>query len=189
MLNLIRAFVDRYGGFGQPIGLPKSRAGLYDNQKALLAIADVPAEKQVAEVLKLKEQYAGGTRKPRPAKSSAPSSAAAATDQEPNDAGDGTDEAEADAERSTDPAEEVENNSDDSEAGAESPSTVPQDDGLDIPPILLAASPATAGESSEQRGTIREGPVGFVRLAIPTPVALERGSPNGMRWPVGNFLL
>jgi hypothetical protein len=112
------------------------RAGLDDNQKALLAIADVSAEKQVAEVLKLKEQYAGGTRKPPAAKSSAPSSAAAATDQEPDDGGDGTDEAETDAERATDSAEEVENNSDDSEASAESPSTVPQDDGLDIPPIL-----------------------------------------------------
>jgi hypothetical protein len=114
------------------------RAGLDDNQKALLAIADVPAEKQVAEVLELKEQYAGGRRKPPAAKSegSAPSSAAAATDREPDDGGDGTDEVETDAERSTDPAEEVENTSDDSEASAESPPTVPEDDGLNIPPSL-----------------------------------------------------
>jgi Bifunctional DNA primase/polymerase, N-terminal len=111
------------------------RADLDDNQKALLAIADVSAEKQVAEVLKLKEQYAGGTRNPPAPKSSAPPSAAAATDQEPDDGGDRTDEAEMDAERSTDSAEEVENNADDSEASAESPPTAPEDDGLDIPPI------------------------------------------------------
>jgi Bifunctional DNA primase/polymerase, N-terminal len=94
------------------------RANLDDNQKALLAISDVSAEKQVAEVLKLQEQYAGGTRKPRAAKSSASSSAAPAT------------------ERSTDSAEEVENNPDGSEASAESPPTAPEDGGLDIPPSL-----------------------------------------------------
>jgi ParB-like chromosome segregation protein Spo0J len=114
------------------------RAGLDDNQRALLAIADVPAKKQVAEVLELKEQYAGGRRKPPASKSegSAPSSAAAATDREPDDGGDGTDEAETDAERSTDPAEEVENTPDDSEASARRP--CPRTMDSTFPPLCAA---------------------------------------------------
>jgi hypothetical protein len=130
------------------------RAGLDDNQNALLAIAAVPAGKQVAKVRELKEQYADGRRKPSaPANSKkSPGSSAAAATKKGVNTKEGPDDAEdAEAEdSSTDPTGDVEGGAEDAEAegssadspeevedpkaGADSTSIVPEGDGLGIPP-------------------------------------------------------
>jgi Bifunctional DNA primase/polymerase, N-terminal len=133
------------------------RAKLDNILNALLEIADVPAGKQVAKVRKLKEEYAGGRRKPSaPAQSkkSAGSSAGAATKKKGVDTKEGPDDAEyaeaeprddvendaedAEAEGSSiDSSEDAEDDADDPKGGAESPPTAPEDDGLDIPLSFL----------------------------------------------------
>jgi ParB family chromosome partitioning protein len=108
------------------------RAGLDDNQNALLEIAQVPAGKQIAKVQELKQEYSGGRRKPSAptnSKKLAGSSAAAATKTKGVRTKQGPDEAESDAE----PRDDVEDDADVSKSGAESPSIVPPHDGLDIP--------------------------------------------------------
>jgi hypothetical protein len=90
-------------------------------------------------VLKLKEQYAGGRRKPSAAaKSKTRSSAAAATAKKRVDTKVNPDQADTGAARSSNASnEEVEGGADaDAKAGAESPPRVPEDDGLDLPAAL-----------------------------------------------------
>jgi hypothetical protein len=109
------------------------QAKLDDILNALLDIAEQPTKKQVARVLKLKQQYAGGRRKPSAAaKSKTRSPTAAATDKKRAEVADDSDEATDEERSSTDSNEEVKGGAEDAEA-AESPP--PGDDG-GIPSFL-----------------------------------------------------
>jgi hypothetical protein len=134
------------------------RAGLDDNQKALEAIADFPADQQVAEVRELARQYEGGRRKrsaPEKSKKSDRSSAAGPKKKRvPVD--DESDKSEPEPERSRDPSDtedegdaeantpssangstdHAEDDAEDTQDGANSPPIAPEDDDLDLPPAL-----------------------------------------------------
>jgi Bifunctional DNA primase/polymerase, N-terminal len=137
------------------------RAGLDDNQNALLEIAGGPVGKQVERVRELNEQYADGRRKPSAttnSKNSAESSAAGPKKKRvPVD--DESDKSEPEPERSRDPSDtedegdaeantpgsangstdRAEDDAEDTQDGANSPPIVPEDDGLGIPTFLRRA--------------------------------------------------
>jgi hypothetical protein len=112
------------------------RVELDDNQDALLAIAKVPAEKQVQKVRELADQYSGGRRKrSAAAKSTSPSTVST----------DDVEESETDADSArTAPSRKVpkekpshvKEDASDSETCGESPSTVPDDEEPEISPAL-----------------------------------------------------
>jgi hypothetical protein len=117
------------------------RAQLDDNQRALLAIANLPAEKQVEKVRELEDQYSGGRRKrSAAAKSTSPSTVST------DDVEDDADESETDADSPRaapshkvpkEKPSRVKEDASDSETDTESPSTVPDDEEPEISPALL----------------------------------------------------
>jgi hypothetical protein len=113
-------------------------AGLDDNQNALLAIAELPTEKQAEKVRELADQYSEGRRK-RSAAANSTTPPTVSTDNDEDDADEPEDGA--DNERHTPPdkgseedAFHGEGDADEPEAGAESPPTVPDGEELDISP-------------------------------------------------------
>jgi hypothetical protein len=117
------------------------RAQLDDNQDALLAIAKVPAEKQVEKVRELEDQYSGGRRK-RSAAAKSTSSSTVSTDDVEDDADEsetGADRARAAPNRKV-PKEKpsrVKEDANHSETDAGSSPTAPDDEEPEISPALL----------------------------------------------------